>query len=47
MKTPYIAENADENSTAVATMPVPTNWTYSRPSTEATSVPSPRPKASR
>ena len=47
MKTPYIAENADENRIAVATMPVPTYWTYSMPSTAATIVPRPSPNASR
>ena len=48
MKVPYIAGSALEKITAVATIPVPTNSTYSSPSTRSTSVtPSPTPKASR
>ena len=44
---PNMDGNADENSTAVATVPVPTNSTYGRPPTVETSVPKPKPKASR
>ena len=46
-KVPNIAGNADENSTAVATMPVPTNSTYEKPPTRLTSEPKPKPNASR
>jgi hypothetical protein len=47
-KTPNIAGRAEEKMTAVATIPVPTNWTYSTPSTLSTSVaPRPRPNARR
>ncbi len=48
MNVPNIAGSALEKITAVATMPVPTNSTYSSPSTRSTIVaPSPRPKATR
>ena len=47
-KVPNIAGRALEKITAVATIPVPTNSTYSSPSTLFTTVaPSPRPNASR
>src|SRR5918992_1346550 len=47
-KVPNIAGRALEKITAVATMPVPTNSTYSSPSTRSTIVaPSPMPNASR
>ena len=47
-KVPNIAGSALEKITAVATMPVPTNCTYSMPSTSSTTVaPSPSPNASR
>src|SRR3954453_15568293 len=48
MNVEYIAVSALEKITAVATIPVPTNWTYSSPSTLSTTVaPSPSPNARR
>src|SRR6185437_8733688 len=44
---PNIAGNTDENSTAVATVPVPTKSTYEKPPTRLTSEPKPKPNASR
>ncbi len=44
---PNIAANADEKSTAVATVPVPTNCTYVKPLIVLTSEPKPNPNASR
>src|SRR6266550_9272481 len=44
---PNIAANADEKRTAVATVPVPTNWTYVKSPIRLTSEPKPNPNASR
>src|SRR5262245_49051491 len=46
-KVPNIAGKPVETSTAVATVPVPTNSTYRKPATVDTSEPNPNPNATR